>query len=153
MYMGIDIGFSGAISIVTDKGEIFSVMTMPTMKVGKRTEMIEHDLLSMIKNPSSNILHCIIEKAQAMPKNGAVSMFRYGATYGATRMAVVACKIPYSLVTPQAWKKVMLTGMPKDKGSAVIKVNQMWPNANLKKTQHGMADAILMAEYGRRQNL
>ena len=46
----------------------------------------------------------IIERANAMPKQGVASTFKYGVAYGALRTVVALCNIPYRLVTPGKWK-------------------------------------------------
>ena len=38
-------------------------------------------LVSILKNAVSNSI-CFLERSQAMPKQGVVSMFKYGITYG-----------------------------------------------------------------------
>lgn len=151
--IGIDPGKSGAICVLfIDLGilETQAFSQCPTIKVGKKTEYDFVKINNLIKNNSAKVY---IEKAQAMPKQGIVSMFSYGSGYGAWIMACVANGIPYEIVAPQTWKKAMLKDMPKSKGASIIKAKQLCPSINLvppggKKDNHNFAEAYLIARYG-----
>ena len=49
--------------------------------------------------------HALIERAQAMPKQGASSGFKYGRAVGALEAMLACCEIPMTIVEPSAWKK------------------------------------------------
>ena len=54
------------------------------------------------------------------------------------------------MVTPQAWKKAMK--LTSDKKQSLAMARELWPNAPLNFAKHdGRAEALLMAEYLRRQ--
>lgn len=100
----------------------------------------------------------IIEKVSAMPKQGVCSMFTFGMGFGALQMAAVASGCRLILVTPQEWKKVVLAGTDKTKDASICVCENLFPAAELvmpgcRKPHDGIAEAILMAEYGRRLNL
>lgn len=61
----------------------------------------------------------IIEHVGAMPGQGSVSGFTFGTSWGMIRGICVGLDIPYRLVRPQAWKKVILEGF--DMGPQVPK--------------------------------
>lgn len=84
-----------------------------------------------------------------MPGQGVTSMFTFGMGYGALRMAVLASGIPFEGVTPQAWMKGLgcLTG--GDKTVTRARAQTLFPE--LKVTDQ-IADALLIAEFARRQN-
>ncbi len=95
-----------------------------------------------------------IEKVHAMPKQGVSSTFKFGMGYGLVIGVCEALGIPYRLVTPQAWKKVVLAGTAKDKDAAVSFVRRAYPGVDLipgkKRVPHdGIADAMCIAEFGR----
>ena len=98
----------------------------------------------------------VIEKAQVFPGNGAVGMFNYGKHYGAFEALAVALDIPYHEVNQGVWKKAM--GLTKEKALSIVLCERLFPTVNLlfprctKKSDH-VAEAILLAEYGRRLNL
>src|SRR5262245_2892889 len=90
----------------------------------------------------------IIERANAMPKQGVASTFKYGVAYGALRTVVALCNIPYRLVTPGKWKNYFRLDSDKEKSRALA--IQFWPGCgffSLKK-HHGRAEAALIARYG-----
>ena len=110
-------------------------------------------IYNIIHEHSQGECFAFIEKVHAMPGQGVTSMFNFGMGYGLLRMALAANQIPYQLVTPQAWKKKVLAGLPKDKSSAINYVARKYPNVDLipgrKRTPHdGIADAICIGEYG-----
>ena len=74
---------------------------------------------------------------------------------------LAAFRIPYLLVRPQEWQRAMMLGFPgKDtKARSVAIARATWPAVSLLRTtlsrveDDGLADALLMAEYGRRKHL
>jgi hypothetical protein len=49
--------------------------------------------------------HAVIERAQAMPKQGASSGFKYGRAVGAIEAAIALCGVPLTIIEPTTWKK------------------------------------------------
>jgi len=103
--------------------------------------------------------HVFVEKAQAMPKNGAVGMFNYGRGFGEILGILAYHKAPFTLVHPRTWCKIMHQGTSKDgtaKDRSLSAAKRLFPNTNLfrslrcKKPDDGFIDALLIAEYGRR---
>ena len=101
---------------------------------------------------------CYIEKVHAMPGQGVTSMFNFGRNYGEILGILKAFNIKVIEVPPQRWKKEFdLIG--KDKKASIDKAKELFPEANLKRTPRcrtdsdGIAEALLIAEYGRRQNV
>ena len=90
----------------------------------------------------------IIERANAMPKQGVASTFKYGVAYGALRTVVALCNIPYRLVTPGKWKNHF--GLDSDKEKSRALAIQFWPGCGYfaRKKDHGRAEAALIARYG-----
>ena len=96
---------------------------------------------------------CYIENVSAMPKQGVVSMFNFGFSTGAIHGIMAAMSIPRHLVTPQAWKKLILSNTEKDKKAAVDYCRRVYPDISLlatersRKSHSGMADALCIARY------
>lgn len=97
---------------------------------------------------------CVLEHVGAMPGQGSVSMFNFGANFGFIRGLLTANKIPYELVRPQKWKKVF--SCTSDKNTAIEVASRLFPSVDLRRTpkckgpHDGICEALLMAEYGRR---
>lgn len=98
-------------------------------------------------------LVAVLENVHAMPKQGVTSSFNFGRGFGLWEMGLIALKIPYTLVAPQTWKRELLADMSKDKGSSILRAKQLFPHISehLKLSKdEAKAEALLMAEYGRR---
>jgi crossover junction endodeoxyribonuclease RuvC len=91
--------------------------------------------------------HALIERAQAMPKQGASSGFKYGRATGALEAVVACCGIAMTVIEPTAWKKFhRLHG--GDKEGARQRALQLFPAAHAmlaRKKDHGRAEAALIA--------
>src|SRR5262245_43464246 len=90
----------------------------------------------------------VIEKAQAMPKQGVVSVFKYGCAFGALCTLVAVCNIPHHLVSPRKWKAHF--GLDADKEKSRALAIRLWPGCGLfeRKRDHGRSEAALLARYG-----
>ena len=132
---------------------------MPILVISKgKTKKREYNyaeisnILRWWKNNVDDI-HVGLEKVHAMPGQGVTSMFSMELGYGMWLGLLAAFDIPHTLVTPQAWKKVMMSGMGKEKDASRIRALQLYPHLSndLKlKKHHGRADALLIAEYIKR---
>lgn len=158
MIIGIDPGFQGGISLIHDNG--YEAIDMPTINTAKgKKQSTQYDLPSLagifINALKSFDVIAYVEKVHAMPKQGVVSQFNFGMGYGILLGILAALQIPYTLVTPQKWKKEMMAGTSKDKGASVLRAGQLFPNAELKtsrgKLLDGRAEALLIGQYGRLQ--
>lgn len=140
---GIDPGLTGAVAVVNDNGrKIIDTCLMPVTNK-------EVDIAALVDILQEwEVKHVYLEKAQAMPKQGVVSMFTYGVGYGMIRGALTSAKIPYTLIHPATWKRVMCKDMDKGKTASLTRVKQLYPELRLKNSEHGKADAILLAVYG-----
>lgn len=149
-YIGIDPGITGAVAWIDNRTpNNIGYEKTPFIQL-KRKEYDERAMAEEIKSFLPSELGCFatLEKVHAMPKDGGVGAFSFGYGFGLWVGILAALDISYQFVTPQAWRKEMLAGMPKEKGASVVKVKQLYPNLTfLKKTDHGIADAILIAKY------
>lgn len=145
---GIDVGFSGAIVLMRYDRILKEFYDMPVLRVGKKQELDG----CRIRDILYDVDHVFIEKAQVMPKQGIVSMGSYMKGFGIIIGICIGLQKPYSLVTPQAWKKEMMHGMQKEKEASILRVRELYPKLDLsRKKDHGVADAILIVLYGLKQ--
>lgn len=171
---GIDPGNSGALVFITESRNIY-FFDAPTAQVksGKKTttRLIPSEMANMLRIyekdghrlSMSHDVRIFIEQVQAMPDQGRTSIFNFGMGYGYWIMACSAFQIPYELITPQAWKKEMMAGMGKEKDASCVKAMQLFPQCSdqLRRPKRGKpgewiyldgrGDALLLAEYNRRQ--
>lgn len=149
MIIGIDPGKTGGVVFLDLEGNVKEVIFGTALQ----------DLVPSIQIRTPSFAY--VEKAQAMPKNGAVSMFNYGQGFGEILGVLYALKVPFELVPPAKWSKVMLAGIPtslEGKKRNALAATRLYPGFDLrasvrcKKPHEGLVDALLIAEYGRRTN-
>ena len=146
---GIDPGFSGALAVVSEEGEVLGLEDMPVLKVGSRRELNEPAIKDFLKR--HKIATVALEKSQTRPGQGIASSGRYMMSYGVLRGLCVGLGIPYQLVHPRTWIKAMMPDMPKEKEASIQRVGQLYPDLVLdRKKDHGKADALLICLYGQR---
>ena len=148
--VGIDPGLSGALACIGR--QTLLVRPMPVIKLTKGQDLDGAEIKNFLIMEQPNLV--VIEQVNAMPGQGVTSMFNFGKSFGRLMGICEGLEIPYELVRPQAWKKSM--GIGGDKSSAIQKAKQLFPAVSLlptprcKKDHDGMAEALLLAEYGRR---
>jgi crossover junction endodeoxyribonuclease RuvC len=141
LYMGIDPGASGGLALVNRPGLVVDVTKMPET---------ESDIADYFLEFAPRIRMAYIEAVHSMPKQGVSSSFKFGMSYGALRMALFACKIPFETVTPQRWQKAMFCMSGGDKNVTKARAQALFPG---QKITHAVADALLIAEHRRRVSL
>lgn len=145
VFIGIDPGADGALAWLTAHGEIVQVRDMPAHMEEVRDWLV---------TPCPVPLFVVIEAQQAMPGQGVTSMFSLGQRYGLLTGLLVGLQIPHQAVRPQAWMKAMGIPPKADKKAHVERALSLFPTAEVKGPRGGMkdgrADALLLAEFGRR---
>jgi crossover junction endodeoxyribonuclease RuvC len=146
-FIGIDPGLSGGIACID--GVVTWTAPMPTVKDGTKTTVNAYALRNMIVDLGPLDL-VMIEKVGTRPGQGIVSAFSFGEGCGVIRGILTALERPYDYVLPQTWTKAI--GIPPKAGKPehVAAARRLFPHVDLRDTQDGMADALLIAEYGRR---
>ena len=135
--IGIDPGKSGAIALLRDRH------TPETFKLTGT----EADIAEFLEHCKSERCFAYIEKVNAMPKQGVSSTFKFGMSYGFLRGLLIAMKIPFEEVLPRRWQQYLGCLSKGDKNVTKAKAQQLFPEI---KIIHAIADALLIAEYGRR---
>lgn len=156
IYIGIDPGKNGGIAVIHDKfPKPFDI------SVYKYSDDDLIDVIAICTKGASIAVHrdeeikCVLEKVNAMPGQGVVSMFNFGQNFGFIQGVLKAYEIPFELVPPQKWKKEF--SVTSDKNTSIEVAKRLFPGVNLKATERckkdhdGMAEALLMAEYARRK--
>lgn len=159
IFIGIDPGLSGAVGVLgADEDAMLQlVFDTPTVLVEGETTKRKYLTASMalLLEPyadKQNVL-AILENVHSMPKQGVASSFSFGEGKGMWEGILAAYRIPTELVSPQRWKKAIMADQGKEKSAARFKAMQLFPNLaeHFKLVKHdGRAEALLMAEYGRR---
>jgi len=170
-YIGIDNGISGAIAILSPDNNV-TLQLMPVYKTGTLSfidELAVYDILNSFKIKEENV-HIIFEQGQKNPIFGTKGNFSNGYSFGVIHTILKIVKVPFTLVNPQTWQKVMfkdIRGMKNKsnkngkttKDASIEVCKRLYPEQSLipikrsKKPHDGLADALLMATYGKRENL
>lgn len=149
--VGVDPGKAGALAVVG--GEAAVVFPMP------ESPQTIFGMLFDLTMERTYPVHVFVEKSQPMPKQGVSSVYTYGHHNGFIEGCLQALKIPYTLIKPQAWQKMMHAGADSklELKERSIQVAQrlfpevsLLPTARCRKMSDGMAEALLIAEFGRR---
>jgi crossover junction endodeoxyribonuclease RuvC len=158
LYLGIDPGISGGIAVLDEAGNVRLAEPMPTagkdVDAGRLASLLrsQRDL-----DTGSDYALAAVEHVGAMPGQGVCSMFSFGCGWGMVRGVLAAIGIPVQLVRPQKWKGVVLAGTTHDKAGCIAWCASRFPGLSLirpgcRKVHDGMADALALAEYARRQS-
>jgi crossover junction endodeoxyribonuclease RuvC len=150
--LGVDPGIHGGLALVEiDDGTapaLLEAIDLPTVgtKAKERVDVLALRTWIMARQPQ----HAFIERAQAMPKQGASSGFKYGRATGAIEAAIACCGVAITIVEPAVWKKAHhLRG--GDKEGARQRALELFPSAHAllaRKKDHGGAEASLIALHG-----
>ncbi|MCJ7828454.1 MAG: hypothetical protein MUP81_01780 [Dehalococcoidia bacterium] len=138
--IGIDPGSCGAAVLLREDG---------STDIARFDQMTQTDIADALREWKADSCFAYLEKVHSMPKQGVSSTFKFGLNYGFLIGCLTALKIPYDFVTPNTWQKALSCQSKGDKNVTKAKAQQLFPNL---KIIHTIADALLIAEYGRRKN-
>jgi crossover junction endodeoxyribonuclease RuvC len=154
--LGVDPGIRGGLAIVAIDAngaapQLVDAIDIPVSGVGAKERVDVLAIRTWIARHAP--VHALIERAQAMPKQGASSGFKYGRAVGAIEAVITCCEISLTIVEPTAWKKFhQLRGGDKEAGRQ--RALQLFPAAHAvlaRKKDHGRAEAALIALSGLHQ--
>src|SRR5262249_18666133 len=151
MIIGIDPGLSGALALLeVANGDttLIDVMDVPVVGSGAKQSVDVIALQEWLLRHGPR--HTFLERAQAMPKQGASSGFKYGRTVGALEAVLTVSAIAITMVEPSKWKRHFhLQGADKEgaRGLAI----RLYPGAHhffTRKKDHNRGEAVLIGLYG-----
>ena len=156
IYIGIDPGLTGAVGVLYPYEEqaVYDLPTMQNVRAAEKGRVRLHldspalcGLLSIFDPMECRVF---IEYTQAGMK-GALANYSLGHSSGIIMGVLSALGFTYELVRPQEWKKEF--GLFKaEKDASRKQAIALYPLLPLsRKKDHGRAEAILLAEYGRRR--
>ena len=153
MIIGIDPGNDGAIALLSDDEiQLWDID-------GSLVDAINR--LALIKRMwPVNLDGAVIEKVGAFPGQGRQSCFVFGANWGHLRGACIALGIPIlAEPIPAKWKAAIFGAGKRPKEKSALKqlsrdkARELFPSASAdlaRKKDADRAEALLLAEYGRR---
>ena len=158
LVLGIDPGLTGALALLeVTNGDtaLIDIIDVPIIGSGAKqsVDVIQLQEWLQYHGPRGQCHgpRCaFLERAQAMPKQGASSGFKYGRTVGALEAVLTVSAIAITMVEPSKWKRHFhLQGADKEgaRGLAI----RLYPGAHhffARKKDHGRAEATLIGLYG-----
>lgn len=165
--LGVDPGLKGGLAIFDCSQEQF-VLAMPTptcpdiaSKNSKYTyfiELIDSTIAEFVaKSPESAQWMCCLEKQQAMPQQGVVSMLTTGYGYGVWRTLctlLASTKDRLIIVRSLEWQTLLRGEDAKDetKAKSIARAVRLFPEVDLypgrrRTPSDGIADAVNIAHY------
>jgi len=150
--LGIDPGLDGGIAILSGS-HIELLETIPTeKKTGFIKRQVDAQKLSNILKVYHTGVYpdiiCYLEGVASRPGQGVASVFSFGDTYGAIRGVLGTLNIPVYTVTPSKWKKALSVSSKEDSLKAI---KDLYPLLRMRKKDHNLAEAILIALYGQKE--
>jgi len=151
--IGIDPGEKGGIAMLDQNGKVINVEKMPETP----KDLYDHLVALMSHAASTASQMCepdvvvYIEKVGGIPGQGASSAFSFGKGCGHLEMALLALKLSTNDVTPQKWQKTAAEKR-EHKRKLKAKCQSLFPKLG-KKITNATCDALLIAEYGRKQEV
>ena len=151
IYLGFDPGLSGGCAAIDTATKEVTGFPMPISGGEVDARALGCWIYGLLVRVEFKCI-ATVEKVHSMPKQGVASTFKFGLGYGKVLGILGAYAVRTELVTPQAWKKVVLAGTKGDKDAAIE-----WCGRNTRvaliqtgcRTPHdGVADAICIAEFG-----
>lgn len=157
--MGIDIGKSGAISIVDHTGKLVHKEVMPLIA---DTELDVNRIADIIEKYEP--IHCCLEKLHSRAHWGVKNNFNFGGQFYSVLTILSLMGVPYTLIKATVWQKDAFKGITPiivDKKLDTKKMSQLacsklfpkddfTPTERAKKVHDGLTDATLIALYCKR---
>ena len=146
--VGIDPGKKGAICLLDDGHPVF-------------WDLSKHDPCQVLYSIKASFgsPYTIVEKQQAMPKQGLTSTFSIGFGYGQIIAALKVLKFPFYEVRAKEWQSGLGLPTSKDKKAhkqAIFRIaSQIFPDSEFHGPKgallDGRSDAAMIADYARRR--
>lgn len=157
LYLGIDVGVTGAIACLGRDGEYLDVEDLPVMTHGKTKWIDPNEFLAIVRRMrDGREARAFVEKTQATPQIGVTTANSMGLTLGSVVATLLIAGVGIELVYPQNWKRALglinRQSSDRDKKYASLqRARQLFPTAPLERqNDNGRAEALLIAHYGQR---
>jgi len=138
-FLGIDPGKGGGFVLLDAASAVLDACPMPGTPA---------DILDVLREwQMYDACHATLEHVRSTPAMGVVSAFTFGRCLGHLEAALIAVEIPHDVVAPLKWQTALGCRSGGNKNVTKRRAQELWPT---RKWTHTLADAALIAEYGRR---
>lgn len=149
--LAIDPGVEGAWAFHYDRALTPYVDDLPTMGSSTARQLngaqLAEDWRSLIR-VNGKPTAAIVEDVHAMPKNGPVSMFKFGQAKGTILGILATLEIPVFLPSPTSWKAKMR--LDREGETSRLEALRRWPDLHQRlkrKKDHNRAEAALLGAW------
>lgn len=158
IYIGIDPGKKGGVAALAEDAEVYLCKPIPVIVGKTKSEYDIPRLFSALINQGK--ARVFIERLVPMPPKmgGGAANYQRGFSMGMLQALCVALKMPWDIVSPSVWQKAFWKSTGDTKQKSILHAERLFPDVDLlptersRKPHDGMADALLIAEYGRRHS-
>jgi len=172
IYIGIDPGYNGFITVINENREILDKYPMP---VKKKLREVDGETLAnfLAKWCAGDKQYCLyVEDVHAIFGSAAGSTFTFGKNVGMLLGALEAEAFSYKLVAPKLWQKHVwiskdIVRVPSSSGKTMVTdtkatslnaAKRLFPGGDFRKSTRatqphdGMVDSLLIATYAWSKN-
>ena len=144
MILGIDPGTKGGLAVLNSAGQ--------PLLIGKFDGLSIHETVNLVKDAAALSWSgvCYLEKVGYIKGDGGKGSFTFGKVYGVLYATALSAGLEVKDVYPLAWQSFMQCATGGNKNVSKQRAVSLWPHVAV---THHIADALLIAEYGRRQIL
>jgi len=155
LILGIDPGFHGGwCAVEQSSGKVVRVEPTPLVRglVKPQLDFLELAQIRVWVGLQDAAIRVLIETPPAIPYQSSVTTARQFTGYGVWLGLFAGYRM--ELVTPARWKQAL--GLSKDKDASILKAHLLYPEVMAQArilprvNRDGLAEAMLLAEYGRR---
>jgi crossover junction endodeoxyribonuclease RuvC len=149
--IGIDIGLSGAIAVMTPACQLIDVFDMPCLDAGHSGRRTINAVLLAQRLAETHATKAYVEFVSARPGESPSGAFAFGRSAGLISGCLATLSISEEFVTPAYWHRVVgiAPGSGKDISRAMAIAK--WPDharSFARKMDNGRSDACLIALAG-----
>ncbi len=146
VYLGIDPGVSGGMAVIDAQGKVLLLTKMPETAAAFVAFM--QRVLAQVT--ADGKVRAAVELVHSSPQMGVRSAFTFGRYYERCLSLLVASGIEFISPTPQRWQAAMQCRTRGDKNVTLRAARKLFRDQVV--VTHATADALLIAEFVRRQS-
>ena len=157
-HIGIDPGVCGAIAVIYEGGRV-QLWQSPALTIvigGKNRHIPDWAMCAGVIRLIPEPRIATLEKLSTMQKGGLTGNFTMGGAYWGWQALLAGMSVPFRTIPPKEWQKHLRPGIPASdaaKDASRMVASQLFPliaGQLTNKKDHDKAEALLLAEYGRR---
>lgn len=160
IYVGLDPGLNGFITLIGDDGEFVESHKIPTIDgKGTKREYFVSGIVNIFEGIKEkykdNKIYVMLEKPTIIPVSGKNSVASTFYCNGIMRGILATLRLPYQVISAREWQKVIFKSIDhKDtKKASIMFCSQQFPNVDFRATQrstklsHDKTDSTCIGYY------